>query len=182
MRMPVLENFRLENEDCTKIIRFLQNDLSAKNISNLLQTYPQYKVMFASVTGEQGQPLTEIGLALVNECCVRVENLKKFAMDLLDYLENKIQIMGKNLSKVLDDSTAAKLLIAAGGLKMLSELPVSKICLLLEYVKKHEVVYPVIDSDLIRDDSNTKFSADDISFFEKIVLSAKADYQYPQSV
>ena len=117
--------------DYVKTVHKLGNNI-VKNINTLNDILPAHLIISISMmsTSSKGKDLSNKELTILNNKCNEAIKLNEIEHILYSFIQTKLKIIAPNLSALIGPNIAAKLLIAAGGIKNLAVMPASNILVL----------------------------------------------------
>lgn len=123
-KFPELESLILNPVDYARVVRAIGNEMDMTMV-NLEELLPSATIMVLSVTGSttNGKPLAEDELRRVFEGCDEMVTLLQKRMEMLEYVEGRMNKFAPNISALIGTSLAAQLIGQAGGLTALSKIP-----------------------------------------------------------
>ncbi|KAJ1916459.1 U4/U6-U5 snRNP complex subunit prp31 [Mycoemilia scoparia] len=136
-RFPELETLVPDAYDYARTVKSIGNksDLNDTNLDSILKPATKM-VVTVTISTTSGKPLPEDELQRVNDACDIIESLIQAKAKIVAYVESRMAFIAPNLSAVIGSSTAAKLIVAAGGLVSLSKVAA---CNIQVIGKSHEV-------------------------------------------
>ncbi|KAH7849486.1 hypothetical protein Vadar_018571 [Vaccinium darrowii] len=131
LKFPELQSLVHHPIDYARVVKKIGNemDLTRVNLDGLL---PSAIIMVDSIaaTTTSGKPLPEQILRKTIEACDRALALHSAKKTALDFLETRMGHIAPNLSAILGSAVAAKLVVTAGGLSALANIPACTVRLL----------------------------------------------------
>ncbi|KAJ3414570.1 U4/U6 small nuclear ribonucleoprotein Prp31 [Chytridiales sp. JEL 0842] len=123
-RFPELESLIPSALDYAKAVKAIGNELDLMKV-DLKGILPTSLVMSVTVisTTSNGRPLDDEELGIVMEACDMAIGLDEVKRTIFEYVESRMHFIAPNLCAILGPSTAAKLMVLAGGLNALSKIP-----------------------------------------------------------
>jgi len=123
-RFPELEALIQNPLDYIRTVRRIGNEMDTTAI-DLTGVLPSATVMVVSVTATTttGKPLPPEQLEKVLTACDQVLQLDSTRLQILDYIESRMNILAPNLTSIVGSSVAAQMMALAGGLQELSRMP-----------------------------------------------------------
>jgi U4/U6 small nuclear ribonucleoprotein PRP31 len=127
-RFPELDQLLPSAIDFARTVKVIgeEEDITKVNLKNLL---PSATVMIINVaaTTSDGKLLTKEQLNVVLDACDVILQLDQAKQEIHAYVESRMGWIAPNLTCIIDYSTAAKLMGAAGGMSHLSTIPASNL-------------------------------------------------------
>ncbi|XP_071738114.1 U4/U6 small nuclear ribonucleoprotein Prp31 homolog [Rutidosis leptorrhynchoides] len=124
LKFPELESIVRRPIDYARVVKKIGNevDLTLVDLQGLL---PSATIMVISVTASttSGKPLPEHVLEKTIEGCDRVLTLDESKKKVFDLIESRMGYIAPNLSAIVGNAVAAKLIVTAGGLSCLANMP-----------------------------------------------------------
>jgi len=122
-RFPELDQLLPSAVDYARTVLAIgDDDISRANLKSLL---PSATVMIINVaaTTSDGKPLSAQKMKSVIDACHVIAELDAAKQEIHSYVESRMGWIAPNLTCIIDYSTAAKLMGAAGGMTHLSKIP-----------------------------------------------------------
>ncbi|KAH7850153.1 hypothetical protein Vadar_028590 [Vaccinium darrowii] len=131
LKFPELQSLVHHPIDYARVVKKIGNemDLTRVNLDGLL---PSAIIMVDSITATttSGKRLPEQILRKTIEACDRALALHSAKKTVLDFLETRMGHIAPNLSAIVGSAVAAKLVVTAGGLSALANIPACTVRLL----------------------------------------------------
>lgn len=77
-----------------------------------------------------GQEISEFDIECLKDLCVKTLKMFEFRRDIQEYLKGRMEIVAPNLTELIGETIAAKLISHSGSLSTLSKYPASTIQIL----------------------------------------------------
>jgi U4/U6 small nuclear ribonucleoprotein PRP31 len=125
-RFPELEALIQNNLDYIRTVRRLGNfdggDVTQVDLTGVL---PSATIMVVTVTATttSGKELPDDALEKVTKAAEQVLELDATRLQLLEYIESRMNILAPNLTVIVGSKVAAQMMAMAGGLQELSRMP-----------------------------------------------------------
>ncbi|KAG5522697.1 hypothetical protein RHGRI_034739 [Rhododendron griersonianum] len=131
LKFPELQSIVHHPIDYARVVKKIGNemDLTMVNLDGLLPSASIVAVSIAAST-TSGKPLAEQVLQKTIEACDRALALDLSKKKVLDFLEMRRGHIAPNLSAIVGSAVTAKLVVTAGGLSGLADMPACPIRLL----------------------------------------------------
>ncbi|KAH7859184.1 hypothetical protein Vadar_032671 [Vaccinium darrowii] len=130
-KFPELQSLVHHPIDYARVVKRIGNemDLTLVDFEGLL---PSASIMVVSITASTtiGKPLPEQVLQKTIDACDRAFALDSSKKKVLDFLETRMGFIAPNLSAIVGSAVAANLVVIAGGLAALANLPACTVRLL----------------------------------------------------
>ncbi|KAJ2156538.1 U4/U6-U5 snRNP complex subunit prp31 [Coemansia sp. RSA 552] len=127
-RFPELETLVQNPVDYARTIKAIGSaeDITKVSLDSVL---PSATRMVVTVTGSTttGQPLSGEDQARVEEAADYILELTRVKQQIVEFIGTRMPLIAPNLTAVIGASTAAKLIVEAGGLTALSKIPACNI-------------------------------------------------------
>jgi len=135
---PELARIVADNLIYVKIVNLIETRLNLlENVEDLTPKLVEItieedltKQIIDAASASMGSDLGEADLMNVKYFCSKVINLIKYREDLLQYLKDKMKKLAPNVSALIGETVAARLISHAGGLSTLAKYPASTIQIL----------------------------------------------------
>ncbi|CAD8052834.1 unnamed protein product [Paramecium sonneborni] len=106
------------------------NDQALQEIEEITTDAELAKQIVEASKISMGQDISEIDLSTLKDLCIRVLNQFEFRDNIQEYLKNKMTNIAPNLTALIGENVAAKLIAHAGSLINLAKYPASTIQIL----------------------------------------------------
>ncbi|KAJ1677017.1 U4/U6-U5 snRNP complex subunit prp31, partial [Spiromyces aspiralis] len=127
-RFSELETLVPDPYDFARTVKTIGNetDITKVDLDSILKPATKMVVTVTSST-TAGRPLPEDELYRVFTACDLLLELVEAKAKIVTYIESRMLFIAPNLSAIIGSATAAKLMVAAGGLVSLSKVPACNI-------------------------------------------------------
>ena len=126
-RFPELESQILTPYEYALTVRTLGNeiDITKKDLSFL----PNHNIMAINIVSSTttGKPLNNNDLKKLIEACDDIIQLNKDKIEILDYIQTRMNLIAPNVCALVGSNVASKLVTASGGILELAKIPASNI-------------------------------------------------------
>lgn len=124
---PELEQMVTDPLLYSKCLKAIGNNLNPSQVSFEFLPHGLEMQIKMALSGSRGEPLSESELKQVEHYIQLINQLQEENELILKYLESIMAVVAPNLSSVIGSKFAAKLIVAAGGIKALSQIPACNI-------------------------------------------------------
>ena len=136
-RFSELETLVTDAYDFARTVKAIGNetDITKVDLDSILKPATRM-VITVTISTTSGKPLPGAELYKIFQACDIIIELVETKSKIVIYVESRMAFIAPNLSAIVGSSTAAKLMVAAGGLVSLSKVPA---CNIQVIGKNHEV-------------------------------------------
>ncbi|KAH7849090.1 hypothetical protein Vadar_012850 [Vaccinium darrowii] len=131
LKFPELQSLVHHPIDYARVVKKIGNEMDLTRV-NLDVLLPSASIMVVSITASttSGKPLLERVLQKTIDACDHALALDSSRKKVLHFLETRMGFIAPNLSAIVGSTVAAKLVVTAGGLAALANMPACTVQLL----------------------------------------------------